>query len=108
LALFVRRIKSGELEGYHDIFYAMVFFPAGCLLGFGWRKLASQAVLRLAVMLLGVLVVPVLFEISLAFGGSASVWLGNIVLSMLLVLVGGLWVNADRHRPERRSSARLS
>lgn len=104
LALHVRRIKSGELDGYHDIFYAMVFFPAGCLLGLGWRKPKSQAGLRLAVMFLGVLVVPVLFEISLAFAGSASVWLGNIILSMLLVLAGAFWINADNQGPEGRSS----
>ncbi len=108
LALHVRRIKSGELDGYHYIFYAMVFFPAGCLLGLAWRKLASQAGLRLALMSLGVLVVPSLFEICVAFAGSASVGLGNIVLSMLLVLAGAFWVNADRRRPESRKSAELA
>lgn len=95
LASLVHGIKSGELDGYHDIFYAIVFFPPGCLLGLGWRKLASQAGLRVALMLLGVLVVPFLFGICLAFAGSADVRLGSIVLSMVLVLAGALWVNAD-------------
>ncbi len=104
LASLLHGIKSGELEGYHDMFYAMVFFPAGCLLGLGWRKLASQAGLRLAAMFLGVLAVPVLFEICLAFVGGASVWLGNIVLSMLLVLAGAFWVNADNPGPESQNS----
>lgn len=104
LASLVHGIKSGELDGYHDIFYTIVFFPPGCLLAFGWRRLSSQAGLRLALMLLGVLIVPSLFEVCLALAGSASVWLGNIVLSMLLVLAGALWVNADRHRPEGRNS----
>ncbi len=108
LASLLHGIKSGELDGYHYIFYAIVFFPPGCLLGLGWRKLASQAGLRLGVMLLGVLVAPVLFEICLAFGGSASLWLGNIALSMLLVLAGAFWANADRHRPESRNSPGLS
>jgi glycopeptide antibiotics resistance protein len=108
LASLLFGIKSGELEGYHDVFYAMVFFPAGCLLGLGWGKLASQASVRLAVTLLGVSVVPVFFEICLAFGGTASLWLGNIALSILLVLAGGFWVNADRRRLDSRDSAELS
>lgn len=105
LALHLRRIKSGELNGYHHIFYAMVFFPAGCLLGLAWRKLASRAGLRVMVALLVMLVVPVVFEICLALAGSTSVWLGNIALSMLLILAGALWVNADGHQPESRDSA---
>ena len=108
LAALPHGIKSGELDGYHHIFYAIVFFPPGCLLGLGWGKLVSQAGPRLAVMLLGMLVAPVLFEICLAFGGSASVWLGNIALSMLFALAGALWINADTHRPESRNSAVLS
>jgi len=108
LASLLHGIKSGELEGYHDIFYAIVFFPAGCLLGLAWGKLASQTGLCLAVMLLGVLGVPILFEVCRAFGGNASIWLGNIVLSILLVLAGGFWVNADRRRPASRSAAGLS
>jgi VanZ like family len=108
LALLVHGIKSGELDGYHYIFYAIVFLPAGCLLGVGWRKLASQASARLLLVLVGVLVVPVLFQIALAVGGGTSVWLGNIVLSMLLVLAGSFWVNADRHRPESQNSTGLA
>lgn len=108
LALHLRRIKSGELNGYHHIFYAIVFFPAGCLLGLGWRELSSHAGLRVMVALLGVLVLPVLFEICLAFAGSASVWLGNITLSMLLVLAGAFWVNADSLWPGNRNSAELA
>ena len=105
LATLLRGIKSGELAGYRYIFYAIVFFPAGCLLGVGWRRLASQVRLRLMVMLLGVFVVPVLFEICLAFAGSTSVWFGNVVLSILLVLAGAFWFNADYHGPQGRNSA---
>ena len=108
LALHLRRIKSGELNGYHHIFYTMVFFPAGCLLGLGWRDLASHAGLQVVVALRGVFLVPVLFEICLAFAGNASVWLGNIALSMLLVLAGGFWVDADSLWPGNRNSAPLA
>ena len=95
LAALLHRIKWGELEGYHYIFYAMIFLPPGCLLGLGWRNLAPQIGLRLLMVLLGAVVLPVLFEIGLAYAGSSSVSLGNIVLSMLLVLGAAFWVNAD-------------
>ena len=108
LALHLRRIKSSELEGYHHIFYAIVFIPTGCLLGLGWRKLASQVGLRFAVMFFGVFIVPFLFEICLAFAGSASVSLGNITLSMLIVLAGAFWVNADSLWLGNRNSAGLA
>jgi hypothetical protein len=55
-------------------------------------------------MLLGALVVPLVFETCLALAGSTSVWLGNIVLSALLVLAGAFWLNADGHRPGNRNS----
>jgi hypothetical protein len=96
LAALLHRIKWGELDGYRHIFYAMIFLPVGCLLGLGWRNLASPARLRLLVVVLGAVVLPVLFEIVLAYAGSTSVWIGNIVLSMLLVLGAAFWVNADQ------------
>jgi hypothetical protein len=108
LASLLHGIKSGELDGYHYIFYGLVFFPAGCLLGLGFRKLASQAGPRLVVTLLGVFVVPVLFEICLAFAGSTSVWLGNIVLSTLIVLAGAFWFNADYHGRQTRNFIALA
>src|SRR5690348_2623118 len=102
LAALLHRIKWGDLEGYRYIFYAMVFLPAGCFLGLGWRNLASQAGWRLPLILLGAFIIPVFFEIGLASGGSTSIWLGNIALSMLLLLAGAFWVNADSHPSETR------
>ena len=108
LASILHGIKSGELEGYHDIFYAIVFLPAGCLLGLGWRKVAPRAVPRLLLVLLSAVILPVLFEMGLAFWGTTSLWFGNVVLSALLVLAGTFWVNADNRRPESQSSAELA
>jgi hypothetical protein len=99
LALPLQRVKSAEVAGYHYIFYAMVFFPAGCLLGVGWRKLASPAGSRLGLVFIGVLVPSVVFEITLAIAGGTSVWLGNIALSALLILSGIFWVNSDTQPP---------
>lgn len=107
LAALLHRIKWGELDGYHYIFYAVVFLPAGCLLGLGWSNLASQAGLRLLVILLGAFI-PVLFVIGLAFGGNTSVRFGNIVLALVLVLASAFWVNADGHQPESGRSAAVA
>jgi hypothetical protein len=39
LARVFRTAKPRELDGYHDIYYTMVFFPGGILLGIGARNL---------------------------------------------------------------------
>jgi hypothetical protein len=96
------------LNGYHHVFYAMVFFPAGCILGLGWRKLAPNAGLRVMVSFLGVLVVPVLFELCLAFAGDTSVWPVNIALSALLILASAFWVSADSYQPGNRNTGGLA
>jgi VanZ like family len=95
LAQFLLRIKPAELEGCRDIFYLLVFFPAGCLLGLGWRRFASQVGLRLLFFFTGALLLSTLFEISLTLAAGLSVGVGSIVASALLIFAGIFWVNAD-------------
>jgi VanZ family protein len=95
LAQMVHRIKSSELEGYRDIFYALVFFPAGCLLGYAWRNLIAQPVGRLLFVVFGFLAPAVLLEIVLARVSGRSMSLESIVLAALLTVGGSLWVDAD-------------
>jgi VanZ like family len=97
LAQFVRRFRATESQRYQYIFYALVFFPAGWIAGLGWRKLVAQPTVRLAVATLAVLLPPLLFA-SVAKGEVRSV--PNVTLWMVILLAGGLWINADRRPPE--------
>jgi VanZ like family len=95
LARVFRRIKPNELDGYHDIYYALVFFPAGAVLGIVARKVRAHraaAWLSLALMLA---VPPVLFEGLLIAVSRRSFSTGDLVLSLALTAGGALWMNAD-------------
>src|SRR5208282_3409788 len=94
LASTIRRIKTPELEDYRYIFYALVFFPAGCLLGFTWRKMPAQPFGRFLLVLLGFLLPSVLFEIVLVSIGGQGISLRNIWLAVLIVCMGSIWINA--------------
>jgi len=93
LAKLIRRIKTTELEGYEYIFYTLVFFPAGCLLGFTWRKMPAQHFSRFLLMVQGFVLPSVLFEIILFRVGVRAISLGNIGLGILMACAGSLWIN---------------
>jgi len=95
LAQFVRRIKANESEGYQYIFYALVFFPAGCIVGFAGRRVAARPIARCLLVVLGVLFPSLLFEIVLAHWGGQELSLGNMALWVLIALAGSFWINAD-------------
>jgi hypothetical protein len=95
LARFVRRIKANESEGYQYIFYTLVFFPVGCIVGFAWRKVAARPIAQSLLVALGVLLPSVLYEILLVQWGGQAMSLGNIALWVLIALAGSLWINAD-------------
>jgi hypothetical protein len=95
LARFVRRIKANESEGYQYIFYTLVFFPAGCIVGFAWRKVAARPIARSLLIALGILLPALLYEILLVRWGGQAMSLENIALWVLIALAGSLWINAD-------------
>ena len=95
LAQFVRRIKATELEGYQYIFYALVFFPPGCIVGFFWRNVAARPIAQALLTIFGILVPSLLFEIVLVHWGGQMMALRNMTLWVLIALAGALWVNAD-------------
>jgi hypothetical protein len=95
LAQLIRRIKPSELEGYHYIFYALVFLPAGCLLGLAWRNLVAQPISRYLFIVFGILPPALMLEIILVRSTGSAISLGNVVLGSLLGLAGSLWINAE-------------
>jgi VanZ like family len=94
LARSVRRIKADELQGYQYIFCALVFVPAGCLLGVAWRVGPKHWLGRFCLML--ALVLPAIFlEELLVHMSGRAVSFENIWLSIMLTVSGSLWINAD-------------
>jgi VanZ like family len=108
LAKYIRRVKAVELAGYDCIFYAIIFFPIGCLLGFAWRNLPAGWFGRLAFMLAGFLLPAAVLEWVLVDAAGRSMSFENIWLAGLLALAASVWMNADRsvsRSPHRRQEA---
>ena len=93
LAKLIRRIKTPELEGYQYVFYALVFFPAGCLIGLVWSSMPTHRIGRIPLLLLGLILSAVIFEAVLAHMTGRAVSPGNISLSILFAASGSLWIN---------------
>ena len=107
LARTVRRIKPSELDGYHDIYYALVFFPAGVTLGILARAAARER--RMAAWLfiaLWLIAPPLLLEYLLMAVSGRPFSPGNFVLSVALSGAGALWINAEGGQRVRASAAR--
>jgi len=96
--IHIRRIKAAELEGYEYAFCALVFLPAGCLLGLTWRIVTSHRIGWLS-LLLGFMLPPVMLETVLVHVSGRAMSLENILLSSLLAASGGIWINSDRGSP---------
>ena len=73
LATFVgHRVKTTELVGYNYIYYALVFFPAGVLLGIAARQMSRNRFAGYATFGVAILMVPTLLEFLLvAISGRA-------------------------------------
>jgi hypothetical protein len=90
LVRLIRHPKSSELQGYRYAFYAIIFFPAGCLLGFAERKGH-----RLFLFALGVILPSVLFELLLVHAGSQPISVGNLLLATIMSIAGWIWINLE-------------
>jgi VanZ family protein len=97
-ARLFRRPRPDELQGYRYAFYATLFFPAGCLLGFGARKLRG-ALSVLALVLVGIVVPSVLLEIILVHSGAQPLSLTNIYLAIFMSTAGLIWINLEGRVP---------
>ena len=96
LAELFRRSKTVELAGYQYIFYSLVFFPAGCIVGLADRKVIGQPMRRSLLIFFGVLLPALLLEIVLVRVSGRPISLEYVALSVLLALAGTLWMNAGR------------
>jgi hypothetical protein len=95
LARLLEKVRPAELEGYYDIYYVLVFFPAGIILGLAARPTMRSNLGILLVFVLNFLLPVVLLEFLLVWvsGRPVSTW--NLLLSLLLLVAGFLWIRAD-------------
>ncbi|MGH9562563.1 MAG: hypothetical protein ACRD3S_14010, partial [Terracidiphilus sp.] len=89
-------VKTMELPGYGYLFYTIIFVPAGCLLGFAWRKSVARWTIRGSFLTAGFVLPAFVLEWVLSDAGRRGMSLQNIGFSVLLALAGSLWMNADR------------
>lgn len=95
LASYVRYLNENELKGYRDIFYALVFFPAGALLGIAITRPFLRRSDRFMIAAAGALGPSVLFEWIVTRASRAPFSVGNVAFSVIYVLLGLLWMLAD-------------
>jgi len=95
LARHFRHIKTGELDGYSYIYYSLIFFVVGVLMGISKRSLDRKSRAGLAMLLLTFFMPALILEAVLVFvSGKVASW-SSIALSIALMLAGSLWINAD-------------
>ena len=96
LGRIIRRVKPSELEGYNIIFYAIVFFIAGALLGFSafFRRI-RLALPALLFSLFALCLAALILEFILARTSGRIFSSANVALSVALGIAGYLWSMAD-------------
>jgi VanZ family protein len=105
LAQLIRHIKTDELEGYTHIYYALVFFPGGVLLGLVARRLTMLDVRGTLALVLAIVVPSILLEMLLVQISGRAFSLFNVSLSALFAIAGLIWINADRQRLQAATMA---
>lgn len=90
------RVFTFNLDGYLVTYDALIFFPAGILLGIIARKEPSRRPAGRFLLLLAVMLPPVLYQLILVWVSGKFVSLWEIVLCLLLTLLGAGFINADR------------
>jgi len=95
LARLLEKVRPAELEGYYDIYYFLVFFPAGIILGLAARRQTRSKLSLLSAFVLDFILPIVLLELILVWvsGRPVSTW--NLILSFLLLVAGFFWIRSD-------------
>jgi glycopeptide antibiotics resistance protein len=98
LARLIRRVKPSELVVYKYVYYALLFFTGGILLGITCRKLDMKRITTYLPLGAALLLPPIFLEIILVHVSGRARSLGDIVLGFCLAVGGSLWINADRSK----------
>jgi len=96
LAQLLRSVRPSELDGYTDIYYTLLFFPAGILFGIVARRETRSSAMGLAVLALGLALAALLLEWILVAVSGRSLLSEHVVLALCVLAAGSIWFNADR------------
>jgi hypothetical protein len=101
-----RMVRTTELDGYNYIYYFLVFFPGGILIGISARSIgrSDRAVVYFSALTF-FLLPALLLEFVLVSVSGRPVSFEYLVLSVLLSAGGSLWIHAERslrQEPDRR------
>ena len=95
LARLLHQVRPAELEGYNDIYYALVFFPVGIILGLAKSGVRPSNATLLITITCSLLVPVVLLEFILVQVSGRPVSPSNLLLSFSLLIAGFLWIRSD-------------
>jgi glycopeptide antibiotics resistance protein len=90
------RFRTSDWDGYVVTYDALIFIPAGFLLGVIARKEPSQKLTGLFLLLVGLLLPSVLYEVILVWVSGRAVSSWQVSLCLFLTLLGAWLINADR------------
>jgi glycopeptide antibiotics resistance protein len=95
LARVLRMVRPAELQGYNDIYYSLVFFPAGIILGIAAQKYTHSSAANRLPVILYLLLPSFLLEFILTRVSGRPLWISNALLSVCLMLAGFFWIRTD-------------
>jgi VanZ like protein len=97
LAHHLRMVRTGELNGYGYIYYFLIFFPGGILIGISANSVARRSLAALFLGALTFFLLPAfLLEYVLVSVSGREVSPAYLLLSVALSVGGSLWIRTDR------------
>lgn len=108
LAKSLRTVRSGELEGYNFIYYALIFCLPGALLGITARNLALPRAVAFIWLAGGILIPAIVMEWILVSTSGRSFSSDHLALPVVLGLASVLWINSDRWTSVRYENSNAS
>lgn len=102
LALFIRKVRGSEINGYNLLYYILVFFAAGALFGLSMKSFATQRIATAVSLSTVFLLAPSLLELVLVSVSGRPFSFANIAVSICISICGTLWAQSDR-RPAKNA-----
>ena len=96
LAQILRAVRPSELDGYTDIYYSLLFFPAGILFGIVARREMHSSAKGVVMMALGFVLAALLLEWILVAVSGRGLLIGHVVFALCVLAAGSIWFNTDR------------